>query len=292
MRETFDRLDSTFGGAHARNSLVQYLRTELPLLLRADGTTEVRRALFAAASESTQLAAWMAYDAGLHGLAQRYFIQALSLADAGEDRLLAASILDAMSHQASFLGRYQEAANMARAARLGTESIGISILTSHFHIMEARALARTGDAEACDRSIGAAAHEFERHTPGDEPTWIGYFDDAELAAEIAHCHRDLGRPDTAVEYANRALTSTSGDYIRSDFFVTMVLADALVDRGDLDEGCRVAAEALEVGEGLRSARCSSYVTEFQERLRKHQRSTTVRSFSESARTFRLWRPPS
>ena len=32
---------------------------------------------------STQLAAWMSYDAGLHGLAQRYFIQALGFADAG-----------------------------------------------------------------------------------------------------------------------------------------------------------------------------------------------------------------
>ena len=40
---TFDRLDSTFGGAHARDALVQYLRTELPRLLRAAATTTVRR---------------------------------------------------------------------------------------------------------------------------------------------------------------------------------------------------------------------------------------------------------
>lgn len=290
MRETFDRLDSTFGGAHARNSLVQYLRTELPLLLRAAGTADVRRALFSAAGESTQLAAWMAYDAGLHGLAQRYFIQALGLADAGEDRLLAASILDAMSHQASFLGRYREAANMARAARLGTDSIGISILTSHFHIMEARALARIGEADACERAMGAAVQHFEQHRPGDEPAWIGYFDQAEIAAEMAHCHRDLGRPDLAVEHARRALTSTSGDYVRSDFFATMVLADALIDRGDLDEGCQVASAALGVGEGLRSARCSSYVAEFKERLRRHHSSPAVRTFADSARQFRLWRP--
>ena len=43
MRHTFDRLDSTFGGAHARSALIQYLRTELPRLLRASGTTTVRR---------------------------------------------------------------------------------------------------------------------------------------------------------------------------------------------------------------------------------------------------------
>jgi hypothetical protein len=53
----------------------------------------------------------MAYDAGLHGLAQPYFIQALQLADAAGARLLGSSILDAMSHQATFLGRTHEAAN-------------------------------------------------------------------------------------------------------------------------------------------------------------------------------------
>lgn len=290
MRATFDRLDSTYGGGHARSALVQYLRTELPKLLRAGGTADVRQALFSAAGESTQLAAWMAYDAGLHGLAQRYFIQALGLADAAQDRLLAASILDAMSHQASFLGRYREAANMARAAQLGTKAIGVPILTAHFHTMEARALARIGDAAACDRAMGAAIENFERHTVGDGPAWIGYFDEAELAAELGHCHRDLGRPDRAIEYAGQALASASGDYARSDFFVAMVLADAHLDRGDIEEGCRVAAKAIEVGETLESARGRAYVDEFKHRLRKHRTSPDVRTFAAQVRQRRLWAP--
>jgi tetratricopeptide (TPR) repeat protein len=232
----------------------------------------------------------MAYDAGHHGLAQRYFIQALGFADAGEDRLLAASILDSMSHQASFLGRYREAANMARAARLGTKSVGVPILTSHFHIMEARALARTGDAEACDRAMGAAVENFDRHTAGEGPEWIGYFDAAELAAELGHCHRDLGRPDRAIEYATQALDSASGDYVRSDFFVAMVLADAHLDRGDVDEGCRVAGEAFAVGEGLESARCRGYVAEFRQRLVRHRTSAEVRDFAARVRGSKLWAP--
>ncbi|MBA3905619.1 MAG: XRE family transcriptional regulator [Pseudonocardiales bacterium] len=291
MRVTFDHLDSTYGGAHARNALVQYLRTELPRLLRAGGSSDVRRALFSAAGESTQLAAWMAYDAGLHGLAQRYFIQALGLADAGEDRLLAASILDAMSHQANYLGRYKEAANLARAARLGTQSAGIPILTAHFHAMEARALARTSDVEACDRAMGAAVEHFAQHTPGDGPEWISYFDAAELSAELGHCNRDLGRPDRAIEHATEALGTASGDYARSDFFVAMVLADAHLDRGDVEEGCRVAAQALAVGETLESARCRSYVDEFKQRLRKHRTSPGVRAFVAEIRQSRLWAPP-
>lgn len=290
MRGTFDRLDSMFGGAHARTALVEYLRSDLPRLLRASGTADVRRALFSAAGEAMQLSAWMSYDAGLHGLAQRYFIQALSLADAAEDRLLAASILDAMSHQACYLCKYRESANMARAARLGTASAGIPILTSHFHAMEARALARIGDAEACDRAMGAAVEHFAEHVPGDGPEWLSYFDAGELAAELGHCHRDLGRPDKAIEHAKDALSSASGDYVRSDFFVAMVLADAHLDRGDVDEGCRVASEAFTVGEGLESARCRGYVDEFKQRLLRHKGSTVVREFVTSVRGSRLWMP--
>ena len=212
MRLIFDRLDSMFGGAHARDALVQHLRTELPRLLRASATTSVREAAFSAAGEMTQLAAWMSYDAGLHGLAQRYFIQALGFADIGHDRLLAASILDAMSDQANFLGRHGEAANMARAARLGTDGIAVPILTAHFHMMEARALARAGEQSACDHAMTAAVENFERQTPGEGPAWIGYFDGAELAAELGHCFRDLGRPDAAIEHADDALASASGEY--------------------------------------------------------------------------------
>jgi len=288
MRQTFDRLDSTFGGAHARNALVQYLRTELPRLLRASAGSAVRERLFSAAGELTQLAAWMSYDAGMHGLAQRYFIQALGFADASQDRLLAASILDAMSHQASFLGRYREAANMARAARLGTEKVAVPLLTSHFHMMEARALARSGEETACDRAMEAAVQTFAQHTPGEEPDWISYVDAAELAAELGHCHRDLGRPDRAIEHATQALDSASGDYARSDFFAAMVLADAHLDRGDLDEGCRIAERAISVGESLDSVRCRGYVTEFRQRLARHRSTEQARDLVAQVGTSRLW----
>ena len=180
---------------------------------------------------------------------------------------------------------------MARAARLGTTGVGVPILTAHFHVMEARALARIGDATACDRAIGAAIDHFGRHLPGDGPDWIGYFDAAELAAEIGHCQRDLGRPDKAIDHASQALSSASGDYARSDFFVAMVLADAHLDRGDVDEGCRVAAQAIAVGETLESARCRKYVDEFRQRLRRHRASAGVRAFVTQVRDSRLWLPP-
>jgi hypothetical protein len=155
-------------------------------------------------------------------------------------------------------------------------------------MMEARALAKAGEHTACDRAMGAAVENFERHTPGEGPAWIGYFDSAELAAELGHCLRDMGRPDSAIEHATSALASASGDYARSDFFAAMVLADAHLDRGDLDEGCRIAAQAINVGEGLDSVRCRGYVGEFRQRLARHRSGLEVRDFIDQVGTAKLW----
>ncbi|MDB4872921.1 MAG: regulator, partial [Gemmatimonadales bacterium] len=224
----------------------------------------------------------------LHSLAQRYFIQALALAEAGQDRLLAASVLDAMSHQATFIGRFQDAANLARAANLGTHAVATPTLTAHFHVMEARALARLGDARACDLALSAAVTMFERRTPEDDPEWIRYFDDAELAAEFGHCFRDLGRPVDATEYATQCLGDADGTYLRSDFFATMVLADAHLRGGDVEQACNIALHAVNLGEQIKSARCTSYLREFRTELSHIGPTPASRELEEQAVGSTLW----
>jgi transcriptional regulator with XRE-family HTH domain len=289
--EVFRQLDDRFGGGHARPALIQYLSGDGDRLLRGRYTGTVGTALFSSVAEATLLAAWMSYDsAPRSALAQRYFIQALALAQAAGDRLLGASILDAMSHQATYTGRFGEAANLARAARTGTTGIATATLTAHFHTMEARALARLGDARACDRALAEAVREFERRTPENDPDWIRYFDEAELAAEFGHCLRDLGRATDAAQYASRSVVAADGTgFVRSDFFATMVLADAYLAAGDLEQGCATALRALTAGEMIRSGRCVNYLREFRQHLARAGDATVVTDFGERARGSRLWR---
>ena len=122
------------------------------------------------------------------------------------------------------------------------------------------------------------------------PDWFDYVDVAELSAELSHCYRDLGKPEEAIHHATQALDYASGDYARSDFFVAMVLADAHLDRGDLEEGCRIAEKALTVGEGLDSIRCRSYVEEFKQRLSPHRKSSEVRRLVSAVHGSHLWTP--
>jgi tetratricopeptide (TPR) repeat protein len=283
--DMFAQLDDRFGGDHARYSLIQYLNNDVVPLLRGRYTEQVGRALFSTVAEATLLAGWMSYDACHHGLAQRYFLQALRLAQDANDRRLAGSILSAMSHQATFLGRYTQAATLARAALMGISPVATPTLRAQFHAMEARALARTGDVTACEAALNAATKALESRNNEDEPEWISYFDEAELAAETAHCFRDVNWARRAVSHAENAM---SGSHVRSDFFATMVLADAHLRAGDVEEACRVALDALDLGEQLKSARCISYLAEFRRHLDLTGRSAVTRDLAEQAREHRLW----
>lgn len=69
----------------------------------------------------------------------------------------------------------------------------------------------------------------------------------------------------------------------------MVQAEAYIIQGEIGRGFERAVNALSLGEGLKSARCTQYVRDFQGRLTDSMRSAVeFRDFAEQARTFRLW----
>jgi hypothetical protein len=288
--DMFAMLDDRYGGGHARQALIQYLSTDAERMLNGTYSEETRRALFAAVSEATLLAAWMSYDsAPASALAQGYFIQSLALAQAGGDRLLGASVLDAMSHQATYTGRFTEAASLARAALTGTRGIATPSLTAHFHTMEARALARLGDAKACEHALSDGVREFERGSAEDNPPWFQYFSESELSAEFGHCMRDLGKSSDAVTHATSSLAADgNGEFTRSEFFVSLVLADGHLASGDAEQACSVVLQALAAGEQIRSARCVGYLRDFMRSLPAGN-SRAIADFREQAAGSRLWR---
>ncbi|SED17905.1 hypothetical protein SAMN05216532_3697 [Streptomyces sp. 2231.1] len=286
--DAFSMLDGRFGGGHARHALIQYLHTDVRPMLDGKYSDDMGKQLYSAVAEALLLAGWMSYDSGLHGIAQRYFIQALRMTQAAGDRLLGGSILSAMSHQATFLGRYRDAATLARAAYTGPAGALGPTMAAQFRAMKARALARLGDERGCDLALVEAERKLSQRTPDSDPPYIAYFDEVELAAEIGHCFRDLGR---SAEAAELGAGSIFGDGVnnRSDFFATMVQAEAYINQGEIARGCEIAKTALQLGEGLKSARCLQYVREFRERVSPMMRGAVeFRTFTEEARTFRLW----
>ncbi|MFD4211056.1 hypothetical protein ACFWRG_34395, partial [Micromonospora tulbaghiae] len=100
MTEQLSSLDDQFGGRTARPLAAAFLVNTVVPFLRTVGPDDVRRAMMSAASDLCYLTGYMAVDEGLHGLAQRYYLQALELAGASEDHLTFCTVLRGMSVQA------------------------------------------------------------------------------------------------------------------------------------------------------------------------------------------------
>jgi ATP/maltotriose-dependent transcriptional regulator MalT len=183
-----------------------------------------------------------------------------------------------MSHQATYLGSFREATRLARAAQMGITPVATPTLRAQFHAMEARGLAGAGDVRGAETALARSAAELERQRLDDEPEWITYFDAAELAAEAGHCFRNLGKATHAVTHAS---TATSG-HVRSDFFATMVLADAHLAAGDIDQACQAALDAMDFGATLKSARSVTYLKDFRTRLAPRANVPAARGLTEQA----------
>ncbi len=287
----FASLDNRFGGDHARIAATQYLSGTVVPLLRTSYPSSTGRSVFAASAEFVLSLAWMSYDAQRNGTARRYFVQALDLADHAEDRLLGASVLSAMSHQANYVGSYTEARDLARAALTGAGERATATLRAQFLMMEARAHASLRDEGACSRAMGHAEQAFNQRDPDTDPAWIGYFDQAEYSDEVAHCHRDLGESRAARRSAEHSLTASRGqEYARSRVFTRVVLASAMLGQGEVEEACHFGAAVVPQVQATSSARCAGYLDTFVDSVRAYRGQPEADRFLQQARAAKVVGP--
>ncbi|MFG1602821.1 helix-turn-helix domain-containing protein [Actinoplanes sp. NPDC049265] len=277
---TYRSLDNKFGGGHVRESVVRFLGSDVTELVNGRYNAATGKKLLAAVAETVQLAAWSSYDAGMHGLAQRYLIQALRLAAGASDRPLGAEILAAMSHQASYMRCPDEAIDLARAAGKAALEAGVGAIRAESAVLEAQGHAVSGNEAACAAALDTAEKLFDKTDRGADPQWIGYFDEAYLAAKFGHCFVALGRGDIAQRFAKRSLEMDGQQYARGRQFNLALLALAHVQTGEIEEASRVGIDAVEAAEGLSSARAGDYLAELAGRLSKHVGLPAVRDFSD------------
>ncbi|MFE9257128.1 regulator [Streptomyces sp. NPDC006879] len=279
--ELFRALDHAYGGGHARQALVRYLEHEAEPMLRGTYGESTGRRLFAAAADLTRLAGWTSYDIAAHGLAQRYFVQALRLAQAAGDRSYGSYVLITMSRQAIYLGHGREAVQLARVAQQGVGVGAPAVVQSLLHSVEARGHGVLGEVRACTASLVRAERALGSARPGEDvPYWARSFDEAQLADELAHCYRDLHQYRPAAQHAERSLQLRAPGYARSRLFCRVVLACARLGLGELDQACALGAEAAQQAMEMRSARAVEYVRDFERRLEPYRDAAPARAYRE------------
>lgn len=254
MRAHLKAIDNAHGGGAALPMATAYLRAEVLPLLDGSDQDPATYSLIEALAEYEHDVGWMAYDAGQHDIAERYFASALSRARTVGNRLLAGRILAAMSHQAIHLRRFQQAIELARAARRVTAHIATPRALAMEAAMEACAHAAAGDAQQSHHALDDAADAVTLINASGQadPDWLD-FDEGGFWGHAARTYRDLGELRQAEESAQKSVALCLPGHSRTYTQRGTILATAELRKGELEAAIDAGEQVVRKAWSLHSA---------------------------------------
>jgi hypothetical protein len=275
---TLRTLDDQLGGAR----LLEQARGDLALItsLLSVGryTDKIRIRLYALAARVSHLTGWMAYDAGLRSVGQRYYVGAMRSARTAGDDAFGAFVLAEMGVHVSEAGRTAERVDLISTAIDNAPRTLSPYTQSFLYLHKAEALSRDGDHQRAGTALNRAASLWERHTVEENPDWLDWFGEAQLKSTEGKVLLRLGQ----VERATSSLeTSVKKAAPRDKAVRSSRLAEARLAGNDLDgalDAANYGAELLE--DKVSSVRALDRLNEFSERLQPHKSVPAVREFRD------------
>ncbi len=237
----------------------------------------------AAFAKPSQMTGWLALDGNRHGAARRYFTTAIYAAHEAQQPAIAASSLAYLSLQETYRGRLSSALSFAQTA----SNVGNGSLTPLTKTMVGTRLARAHaglrNTEDCMRSLDEMHTAFSNAGQQEEPLWISYVDEIEVAAQEGACYLGLGMAPQACAAMTRALdllTQKAPHRIRDRVHYLVRLARCYLLQREVERACEIAAEAVTLSEAIGSARVIERLREFHVALELFAASKAAREFHE------------
>ncbi|MFE5618556.1 transcriptional regulator [Streptomyces sp. NPDC056470] len=251
-RAHYEQMYRKAGGVATRVRIVGFLNAETAPLLRGSYSDSLGRQLHRATGGLVAVAGICAYDSDAHGLAQRYFHQALRLAKASGDRGLGAYVVALLVNQSLFMGEYRQGVAFAEAALRSAGRQITPALAADLSAMQAKAYAHLGDGASALACIRRAEAEAERIRPGHEPAETGYVQPGLVNVQVAEALLSLGDLPAAREHAREAVETPAHD--RGRVHRLAMLCQIELRQGEADAAARTAVEMTERARGMESQR--------------------------------------
>jgi hypothetical protein len=284
MNSAFTDADLRLGGGYARSTLLHYLNQVVLPLLRGSYDDTIGRELMAATADLCHLYAHMNFDSGRQGLAQRYRIQALRLAQASGNRALGAHVLAGMSMQARYLGDARQARELADVGLTTALDCGSPLTAVRCAALLGSAYALSGDRRVCAEACALAERMLDRAVLADEPEWIQFFTAEQLTAEMVRMATDLGQYREAQRLAPGALGSSTR-MERSRVMCTTTLASSYLPKqgnvaSDIDRACELLGQVIPSLSSLTSTRTLERINSVRRVLSQYTGLSSVQEIEE------------
>lgn len=286
--QVFRAWDHKYGGGLRRKAVLGQL-SEVSGHLDEHQAPAVEQRLYGVMAQLAGTAATMSWDSGQQRRAQEYYKLALRSAHAGGDTVFGANVLAGMARQMLYRDRPQDALELVRMAQDGSRGAAGPQVRAMLHTREAWALAAMGRTAAFRRATEQAREVLATAEPGEEPHWIAYFDEAELAGVTGGRLLELARSDprqhaeAAASSIRRALAARGAEAGRSHALDWIGLAQCSFLVGDVTGGVAHTHKAVAAARLTQSSRVRTQLGELYPYTVGRSQSRAVREARDSIR---------
>ncbi|MCG0287521.1 helix-turn-helix transcriptional regulator [Streptomyces sp. PSAA01] len=265
--------DDVLAGGDLIRPALRELRSAVKLYREGSHSGEVGRQLLRQIGELTQIAGWIASDAGQHEEAERIYRLGISAARQAEDHTLAGNIAGSLAYQFSNTGRESEGLTLAHAALNDAGSKAPPKARALYLDRVAWAHTKAGGIEngqQAMRALGEAGEALSEDGPGTEsPAYLYWVDAGELRVMESRVYTELHRPLRAVPLLREVLGGYDATHTREMALYLSWLAVALADANEPEEAAAVAERVITLAADISSERTAERVRVILARLRKY-----------------------
>jgi tetratricopeptide (TPR) repeat protein len=259
-RLRYERMYREAGGIPVRPRVTQFLALHAAPLVRGAYDDPTGRELYRAAGGLVALAGICAYDTDLHGLAQRYYFQALRMAKASGDRGFGGYVVALLANQALFQGQNRLVIQYAETALRATLGNLSPALVSDLYALQAKAYARIGDRAGCHAAMTRAEDAAARIRPDQEPPETSYVQAGLVETQHADALRALGDLAAARGYAQQSVDESARSHARGRVHRLATLAVIQAGQGEAEDAVGTAMRMLDQAAGMESRRIEQRIT--------------------------------
>jgi transcriptional regulator with XRE-family HTH domain len=280
---SFRTADSHLGGGYLYGTVAIYLHEKVAPRLFDVGQVVDQASLFAASAALTEMAGWMAHDAGRDQVAERHFHRALALARASQDSELGAHILGSLSHLAHHEGKSEAGLSYARQAWTLAGGSCHPAVAARLSALQARGHAALRQEKDAVHHLANAERALDREPAAAPSPWVSPFDRASLATEAARSFALLRQFNVARRQAEQVTQLRPTERTRSRAFANLMIASALIAEGKPAEACAMTGEILDATRNLSSYLVVQQLQRLDHRLAPHRSNPEIATFREQLR---------
>jgi transcriptional regulator with XRE-family HTH domain len=282
LTDAYRRMDRRLGAASLFEDLSRHLQ-RVTAFRHASMTGPNRQRLASIAGDVATLMGWQSLDTGRTARAWKYFRRATDAAREAENPALQSFAIAEAAYIPLLGGNHRAALPLLRQARDLAAPVGSPAFRAWLCGAEAEAHAAAGDADACLRALDCAEAALDGAQPDETPRWVAHFDRSHLVRWQGQCLVQLARPAAAQPILREAIRSVDLSFVRARASTLADLAASFLQQGEIEEGCRIAAQALTLARNTRSARCEQRIVVLRSQVRLGADTPAVRQLDEQLR---------